>query len=228
MKRIMMTLVDEGSFFEIGKDWGTSIIGGLARLDGVAVAIYAENPMMYGGGWTADSCRKLTRLIDLASMFKLPMIHLEDCPGFLIGKESEESATIRYGTEVLVALRESEMPYCTVVVRKAFGVAGAANRKPGSESFRLAWPSGDWGSLPLEGGLEVAYKAELEASDDPEALKAAIAERLNSVRSPHRSAEFYEIEQIIDPRDTRAMLCEWVQLARRTMKPTEPSWGYRP
>ncbi|MEK9884724.1 MAG: carboxyl transferase domain-containing protein [Acidimicrobiaceae bacterium] len=228
MKRIMTTLVDEGSFFEIGKDWGTSIIGGLARLDGVAVAIYAENPMMYGGGWTADSCRKLTRLIDLASMFKLPMIHLEDCPGFLIGKESEESATIRYGTEVLVALRESEMPYCTVVVRKAFGVAGAANRKPGSESFRLAWPSGDWGSLPLEGGLEVAYKAELEASEDPEALKAAIAERLNSVRSPHRSAEFYEIEQIIDPRDTRAMLCEWVQLARRTMKPTEPSWGYRP
>jgi propionyl-CoA carboxylase beta chain len=92
----------------------------------------------------------------------------------------------------------------------------------------LAWPSGDWGSLPLEGGLEVAYKAELEASEDPEALKAAIAERLNSVRSPHRSAEFYEIEQIIDPRDTRAMLCEWVQLARRTMKPTEPSWGYRP
>ena len=228
MRRIMTTLVDEGSFFEIGKDWGTSIIGGLARLDGVAVAIYAENPMMYGGGWTADSCRKLTRLIDLASMFKLPMIHLEDCPGFLIGKESEESATIRYGTEVLVALRESEMPYCTVVVRKAFGVAGAANRKPGSESFRLAWPSGDWGSLPLEGGLEVAYKAEIEASDDPEALKAEIAERLNSVRSPHRSAEFYEIEQIIDPRDTRAMLCEWVQLARRTMKPTEPSWGYRP
>ena len=127
-----------------------------------------------------------------------------------------------------MALRESEMPYCTVVVRKAFGVAGAANRKPGSESFRLAWPSGDWGSLPLEGGLEVAYKAEIEASDAPEALKAEIAERLNSVRSPHRSAEFYEIEQIIDPRDTRAMLCEWVQLARRTMKPAEPSWGYRP
>jgi acetyl-CoA carboxylase carboxyltransferase component len=228
MKRIVTTLVDEGSFFEIGKDWGTSIIGGLARLDGVAVAVFAENPMMYGGGWTADSCRKLTRLIDLASMFKLPMIHLEDCPGFLIGKESEESATIRYGTEVLVALRESQMPYCTVVIRKAFGVAGAANRKPGSESFRLAWPSGDWGSLPLEGGLEVAYKAELEASDDPDALKAEIAERLNSVRSPHRSAEFYEIEQIVDPRDTRAMLCEWVHLARRTMKPTNPSWGYRP
>lgn len=228
MCRIIATVVDNGSFFEIGRDWGTSVIGGLARIDGVPVAVYGENPMMYGGGWTADSCRKLTRLIDLASLFKLPMVHFEDCPGFLIGKESEQSATVRYGTEVLVALREAQMPYCTVVVRKAFGIAGAANRKPGSESLRLAWPSGDWGSLPLEGGLEVAYKAELAASDAPDELKAQITERLNRVRSPHRSAEFYEVEQIIDPRDTRPMLCDWVRLAQRTLRPSPPSWGYRP
>ncbi len=227
--RLLMTLVvDDGSFFEIGRNWGTSVIGGLARLDGIPVAVFGENPMMYGGGWTADSCRKLTRLIDLASMFKLPMIHFEDCPGFLIGKQSEEDATVRYGTEVLVALREAQMPYCTVVVRKAFGIAGAANRKPGSESMRMAWPSGDWGSLPLEGGLEVAYKAELAASDAPDDLKEQITERLNRLRSPHRSAEFYEIEQIIDPVDTRPVLCDWVRLARRTLKPSAPSWGYRP
>ena len=228
MRAILHAIVDEHSFFEIGRDWGTSIIGGFARLDGIPVAIYAENPQMYGGGWTAASCRKLTRLIDLASLFKLPMIHLEDCPGFLIGKESEQDATVRYGTEVLVALREAPIPYCTVVIRKAFGIAGAANRKPGSESMRLAWPSGDWGSLPLEGGLEVAYKAELAASDDPDRLKAEITERLNRVRSPHRSAEFYEVEQIIDPRDTRPMLCDWVRLARRGLRPGRPDWGFRP
>ena len=228
MRRIIAGVVDEGSFFEIGCDWGTSIIGGLARLDGVPIAVYGENPQMLGGGWTADSCRKLTRLIDLASLFKLPMVHFEDCPGFLIGKQSEDEATIRYGTEVLVALRQATIPYCTVVVRKAFGVAGAANRKPGTESMRLAWPSGDWGSLPLEGGLEVAYKADLAESDDPERLKAEIAERLNKVRSPHRSAEFYEIEQIVDPQDTRPMLCDWVRLVHRTMRPGQPAWGYRP
>jgi len=228
MRSLMSMVVDDGSFFEIGRDWGTSVIGGLARLDGIPVAVYGENPMMYGGGWTADSCRKLTRLIDLASMFKLPMIHFEDCPGFLIGKQSEQDATVRYGTEVLVALREAQMPYCTVVIRKAFGIAGAANRKPGSESMRMAWPSGDWGSLPLEGGLEVAYKAELADSDAPEELKAEITERLNRLRSPHRSAEFYEIEQIIDPVDTRPMLCDWARLARRTLRPSTPSWGYRP
>ncbi|MEO6653693.1 MAG: carboxyl transferase domain-containing protein [Ilumatobacteraceae bacterium] len=228
MRALMNSVVDDGSFFEIGRGWGTSVVGGFARLDGIPVAIYGENPMMYGGGWTAASCRKLTRLIDLASLFKLPMVHFEDCPGFLIGKQSEQDATVRYGTEVLVALREAQMPYCTVVIRKAFGIAGAANRKPGSESMRMAWPSGDWGSLPLEGGLEVAYKAELAASDAPEALKAQITERLNRLRSPHRSAEFYEIEQIIDPLDTRPMLCDWARLVRRTMRPTPPSWGYRP
>jgi acetyl-CoA carboxylase carboxyltransferase component len=228
MRAIITAVVDEGSLFEIGRTWGTSIIGGLARLDGVPVAVYGENPMMLGGGWTADACRKLIRLIDLASLFKLPIVHFEDCPGFLIGIEAERACTVRYGSEVLVALRQAQVPYCTIVIRKAFGIAGASNRKPGSESLRLAWPSGDWGSLPLEGGLDVAYKAELAASEDPVALRAEIAERLNRVRSPHRSAEFYEIEQIIDPRDTRPMLCDWIRLARRVLKPSEPSWGYRP
>jgi acetyl-CoA carboxylase carboxyltransferase component len=228
MRRIMATIVDDGTFFEIGRDWGTSVIGGLARLDGVPVAVFGENPMMYGGGWTADSSRKLTRLIDLASLFKLPLVHFEDCPGFLIGKQSEQDATIRYGTSALIALQQARVPYCTVVVRKAFGVAGAANKKPGSDSMRFAWPSGDWGSLPLEGGLEVAYKADLAESDDPDTLKDEIAARLNRLRSPHRSAEFYEIEQIIDPRDTRPMLCDWVRLARRTLAPRPPTWGYRP
>ena len=88
-------------------------------------------------------------------------MHLEDCPGFLIGKQSEEEATIRHGSPALAALGQSTSPFCAVIMRKAFGVAGAANHKPGATHFRYAWPSGDWGSLPIEGGLEVAYKAEL-------------------------------------------------------------------
>jgi acetyl-CoA carboxylase carboxyltransferase component len=228
MRAIVRAVVDTDSFFEIGRGWGTSIIGGLARLDGVPVAVYAEDPTIYGGGWTADACRKLIRLADLASLFKLPLIHFEDCPGFVIGKTSEEEGTIRVGSTALVALRQLTVPYCTVLVRKAFGVAGASNRAPGSTSMRMAWPSADWGSLPLEGGLEVAYKAELAATDDPEALRAEITERLNRVRSPLRSAEFYEIEQIIDPRDTRPMLCDWVHLARRVLEPGPTTWGFRP
>lgn len=228
MHRVIDAVLDTGSFFEIGRNWGKSIITGLGRLDGVPVALFAENPMVYGGAWTADACRKLIRMIDLASTFHLPLVHLEDCPGFLIGKQSEEAATIRFGSQALAALGQSTTPFCCVVVRKAFGVAGGANHKPGSHHIRVAWPSGDWGSLPIEGGIEVAYKAELEASDDPDAHLARIRERLNRVRSPFRSAEYFEIEEIIDPRDTRSVLCRWVKLARKALRAGPTEFWFRP
>ena len=228
MRPVIEAIVDENSFFEIGRKWGKSIITGLTRFDGIPVAIFAEDPMVYGGAWTADSCRKLIRLLDLASTFHLPVLHLVDCPGFLIGKQSEESGTIRIGSQALAALGQSTVPFASVVVRKAFGVAGAANNKPGTEHFRFAWPSGDWGSLPIEGGIEVAYKAELAEAEDPDAHLAQIKERLNKVRSPFRSAEFFEVEQIINPSDTRSHLCRWANLVRRTLKPGPSAFTYRP
>ena len=228
MHRVIDAVVDEGSFFEIGRKWGRSIISGLARLNGIPVALFAENPSVYGGAWTADSCRKVIRLIDLAATFHLPLVHLEDCPGFLIGKKSEEEATIRYGSAALAALGQANVPFCCVIVRKAFGVAGGANHKPGSHHIRVAWPSGDWGSLPIEGGIEVAYKAELAEVDDYDAHLAKIKERLNRVRSPFRSAEYFEVEEIIDPRDTRGVLCQWAGLARKASRTEPAQFSYRP
>ena len=228
MRKIVESIFDRESFFEIGKNWGKSIITGMARLNGFPVAVFAEDPFQYGGGWTADGCRKLIRLLDMASTFHLPVIHLEDCPGFLIGKESEENATIRYGSQALAAIGQLTTPFACVVLRKAFGVAGAANNKPGAHSFRYSWPSGDWGSLPIEGGIEVAYKQDLADSDNPEQLIEEIRERLNKLRSPLRSAEFFEIEEIIDPRDTRGLLCEWAELAQRTLETGPSKFSYRP
>ena len=228
MHRVIDAVVDLGSFFEIGRKWGRSIICGLARLDGIPVALFAENPAVYGGAWTAHACRKLTRLIDLAALFHLPIVHLVDCPGFLIGKKSEQESTIRFGSQTLAALGQADVPFCSVVVRKAFGVAGGANHKPGDHHVRVAWPSGDWGSLPIEGGIEVAYKAELAAAADRDAHLARIKERLNRVRSPFRSAEFFEIEEIIDPRDTRPVLCRWIRLARKALRPEPARFSYRP
>ncbi len=228
MRPVIDAVVDTGSFFEIGRKWGKSIITGLARLDGVPVAVFAEDPMIYGGAWTADACRKLIRHCDLASTFHLPLVHLVDCPGFLIGKQSEENSTIRFGSQALAALGQTTVPFCSVVIRKAFGVAGAANSKPGSHHFRFSWPSGDWGSLPIEGGIEVAYKAELAEADDFDGHLAAIKERLNKLRSPFRSAEFFEIEEIIDPRDTRENLCRWANLSYRTLVPGSSQFTYRP
>ncbi len=228
MRDIIETVVDEGSFFEIGRGWGREIITGLARLDGWPIALFAEDVNHNGGGWTADACRKLVRHIDLASTFHLPLVHLEDCPGFMIGKRAEQESTIRFGSQALAALGQATVPFCCVVIRKAFGVAGAANTKPGSYHMRYAWPSGDWGSLPVEGGIEVAYKAELAEAEDYAAHLAAITERLNRVRSPFRSAEHFEIEEIIDPRETRGVLCRWANLVAGVRKPGPTAFSYRP
>jgi acetyl-CoA carboxylase carboxyltransferase component len=228
MHGIIEAVLDRGSFFEIGKRWGRSIITGLGRLNGMPVALFAENPRIYGGAWTADASRKLIRFMDLASTFHIPLVHLEDCPGFLIGKQSEETATIRYGSQALAALGQATVPFCCVVVRKAFGVAGAANHKPGSHHVRVAWPSGDWGSLPIEGGIEVAYKAELAEVDDYDAHLEKIKARLNKLRSPLRSAEYFEIEEIIDPRETRSVLCRWMKLARKASRTDPPNFWFRP
>ncbi|MDB9868621.1 hypothetical protein OAD24_12860 [Pseudomonadales bacterium] len=228
MRKIINSVFDQDSFFEIGKQWGKSIICGLARLNGIPVAVFAEDAMIYGGAWTDDASRKLVRHCDLASTFHLPLIHLIDCPGFLIGKESEESATIRFGSQALAALGQTTVPFCSVVVRKAFGVAGASNKKPGNHHFRIAWPSGDWGSLPIEGGIEVAYKAELAEVSDYDVHLADIKQRLNRLRSPFRSAEYFEIEEIIDPRDTRLHLCRWAKLVAGTVSTGSTRFSYRP
>lgn len=230
MRKIIEKVVDSDSFFEIGRGWGKSVITGFVRIDGWPVALFAEDPYVYGGAWTADASRKVARFCDLASTFHLPLVHLEDCPGFLIGKESEESGTIRFGSLALAALGQSKSPFCCVVIRKAFGVAGAANQKPGATHFRYAWPSGDWGSLPIEGGLEVAYRTELDGLEGA-ALNTEIDKirtRLNRFRSPFRSAEVFEIEEVIDPRDTRTILSKWVNLVRRSQKPQPMAWTYRP
>jgi acetyl-CoA carboxylase carboxyltransferase component len=228
MHTVLESVCDKDSFFEMGRKWGRSLITGFARFNGIPVAIFAENPRIYGGAWTADASRKLIRFCDLAATFHLPLIHLEDCPGFLIGKQSEEEATIRFGSAALAALGQTNVPFCSVVIRKAFGVAGAANHKPGSHHFRAAWPSGDWGSLPIEGGIEVAYKAELAEVADYDEHLAKIKDRLNRLRSPFRSAEFFEIEEIIDPSKTRSYLCHWAKLARSASRTDPPKFGYRP
>jgi acetyl-CoA carboxylase carboxyltransferase component len=228
MREVIAAIVDDGSFFEIGCDWGRSIVTGFARFDGWPVAVFGEDVNVYGGGWTADSCRKLTRFVDLASTFHLPLLHLEDCPGFWIGRQAEEEATIRFGSQTLAAIGQAAVPFCCVVLRKAFGVAGAANHKPGTHGFRLAWPSGDWGSLPIEGGVEVAYKAELAEAADYAAHLEAIKRRLNRVRSPFRSAEHFEIEEIIDPRDTRPVVCRWANLVAGSRRTGQQAFTFRP
>lgn len=228
MRAIVEACVDRGSFLEIGRLWGRSAITGLARLDGWPVAILAGDPFHYGAGWTADAAHKVVRFVDMAETFHLPVVHFVDNPGFVIGVAGEKAATIRHGARALAAVYQAQGPWCSVIVRKVFGVAGAAHQNWSKHNVRYAWPSGDWGSLPLEGGIEAAYKAELSASPDPAGRLAEIEARLNKVRSPFRTAETFGVETIIDPRDTRRLLCNFANLVAPLRRPGPRATGYRP
>ena len=215
MRQVLGSVLDRDSMLEIGRRWGQGAITALARLDGWPVAVIASNPAYLGGSWTADTAQKVKRHVELAELFRLPVVHLVDNPGFMIGGAAERAATIRRGVEAMGAVYRATVPWATVILRKAYGVAGAAMSDHTRFQYRAAWPSGDWGSLPIDGGVEVAYQSELAASDDPVAELAAIKARLAAVKSPFRTAERYGVEDIIDPRETRPFLTRFIRLATR-------------
>ncbi|MDD1522073.1 MULTISPECIES: acyl-CoA carboxylase subunit beta [Bradyrhizobium] len=222
MRPIIESVVDKGSFFEVGKNFGKPIIVGLARLEGRAVLLLASDSFHYGGSWTADACQKVVRWVDFAETFHLPVVYLMDCPGFMIGLDAEKAATIRHGVRAMAAVNQTTVPWCTVILRNAFGVAGVVHQPADRFSIRYAWPSAYWGSLPLEGGIEAAYRADIDAAEDKAAKLKEIEERLNKLRSPFRSAEKFWVEEIIDPRKTRALLCEFARLAEPLRKVGPP------
>jgi acetyl-CoA carboxylase carboxyltransferase component len=232
MRRILERVLDRGSIFEIGARFGPSLITALARLDGRPIGVLASDPNHYAGSLTADASEKLARFVDLCDQFHLPLANFVDQPGFLIGTNAERAGTIRRGARALYAVHQATVPWVSVLVRKVYGVAGAGHGDGSRLNLRYAWPSGDWGSLPIAGGLEAAYRRELEAAEDPKELRDEIEARLNAVRSPFRTAERFSVEEIIDPRDTRPLLCDWAarahELVRHELNAGPKSRGPRP
>lgn len=227
-RKIVAAVVDADSFFEMGSAYGASVITGLARVDGWPVAVMASNPHIYGGGWTAETSQKVARFVDMAAIFHLPVVNFVDIPGFVVGQEAEMAGTVRHGGRALSAVYQTPSPWCSIVVRKAFGVAGAGHTDHSRTQFRYAWPSADWGSMPMEGGIEAAYRAEIEAAPDPAAKRAEIEARLGKVTSPLRSAEHFLIEEMIDPRETRAVLCTFANLTAKLRRTGPTTFGVRP
>ncbi len=228
MRPILEAVLDHASWFEIGKGWGKSVITGFGRLDGWPVAILASDPYYYAGAWTSDACRKAIRMIDLAQTFGLPIVHFVDIPGFLIGKQAEESGVMRHGTAALAAIRQCTVPFCSVIVRKAFGMAALSQRNGSKAFMRFAWPSARWGSLPIAGGVDAAYRAVIEAAPDPAKKRAEIEAKLEAVQSPIRTAEAFGVEEIIDPRETRLHLCRFANWVAPLRQCPTPGFNYRP
>lgn len=230
IRQVLEAILDRDSFFEIGEGWGRSVVTGFGRLDGFPVGVISNDCYHYGGGLTADGSEKMARFVDLCDTFHIPAVNFLDQPGFVIGTAAEKASTIRKGAHAMTAVFQARVPWVTILLRRAFGVAGAAHANTGKLNLRYAWPSGDWGSLPIEGGIEAAYKRDLANSPDPEGLRRQLEEQMNAVRSPFRTAEAFGIEHIIDPRETRAILCDWVHQAY-AIEATQlgPRYrGYRP
>eukprot|EP01062_Namystynia_karyoxenos_P016249 TRINITY_DN15922_c0_g1_i1.p1 TRINITY_DN15922_c0_g1~~TRINITY_DN15922_c0_g1_i1.p1 ORF type:complete len:1193 (+),score=339.90 TRINITY_DN15922_c0_g1_i1:98-3580(+) len=223
VRRAINGIVDRDSFFEVGAGWARGVVTGFARLDGWSVGLIAGDGRFNGGALDAPGTWKLRRHVDLCELFHVPLLNLVDMPGFVVGSEAERTAVIRHGMGFLSAMYSSELPRFTVILRRAFGVAGQA--LVGSEEGRhsgtaqkVAWPSADWGSLPLEGGVEAAYGRMLRSQPDKgEKMRAEIMGAMEKIRSPFRTADGFGVEDIIDPAQTRSIACEWAALAYRKL-----------
>ncbi|MAM94808.1 carboxyl transferase domain-containing protein [Parvibaculum sp.] len=208
MRKVVKAVVDKGSFFEMTRRFGPSLITGLARMNGKSVGVIANDCHFYAGAMTAQAAQKLRRFADMCNTFHLPILSFVDEPGFMIGSASEKAATIRHGTAAIAAVMQSRVPWASVIVHKVFGVAGAAHFGP--EGYVLSWPSAVTGALPVEGGVAVAFARQIAAAEDPEALRAELEEKLAAGQSPFPRAEGFSVHELIDPRETRAKLCDWL------------------
>ena len=208
MGRVIELVADQGSFFQTMHDYGPSLIVGFARINGQSVGVTANDCRHLAGAMTAEAAQKMRRMIELCDTFHLPLVNFIDEPGFMIGPDSEADGTIRYGMAAVSAAATAAIPWASIRVHKSFGVAGAAHYGP--DAYVLDWPSAESGALPLEGGVAVAYGREIAAAADPDAKRKELEERLVAARNPYGSAESFAVHDMIDPRETRPMLCDWI------------------
>ncbi len=212
-RKMIDLIVDRGSAFEIGRYYGGSQVTMLARINGKPVGVLANDPVVHGGGMEATAAQKLEKFVDLCDTFHLPVINFADQPGFVVGPNAESAGTLKQGARALTAIEQATIPWATVVVRRLYGVAGQGHQAHTRWVFRIAWPSAEWGSIPIEGGIAAAYRREIESAPDPEAHRARLEAQLSEIRgAPFRTAEIGGVEDMIDPRDTRPVLCEWLDL----------------
>ncbi len=208
-RKIINLVVDRESFFELSRKYGPGQITGLARMNGQSVGILANDCRYYAGAMTADGARKVRRFLEICDQFHLPMVSLVDEPGFMIGPDSEKAGAIRAGTAAVNTAACYSAPWASVLIKKNYGVAAAAHYGP--DAYVLAWPSAEMGALPLEGGVAVAFRREIAAAADPDAKRGELEAMMAARLSPFPRAESFAFHELIDPRETRPALCDWIE-----------------
>jgi acetyl-CoA carboxylase carboxyltransferase component len=212
-------VVDRGSFFEVVRDYGRSLRIGLARISGHPVGIFATDPRYQAGAIDGPAADKQTRWAETCDLFGLPIIYFVDVPGLMIGPEGERTGVLRRGTRGVQALTRARVPIFTVHVRRAYGLAAQGTSNQNGYSMRLAWPTGQWGDMPVAAGVEAEYGAAIAAAEDPVAKRKEVTDSFAAQMSMWRTVKKFGVEEVIDPRETRTVLARLVKVATKAIEP---------
>jgi acetyl-CoA/propionyl-CoA carboxylase carboxyl transferase subunit len=223
MKRVIRSVSDHESFFEIAPEFARMIITGFARIAGHPVGIVANQPVVQAGAITAAAARKARHFVDVCAAYHVPLVFLQDVPGVMPGLQSEREGVLRAGLSLAYSLAWSDVARITVVLRKAFGFGACAMGGGGNsgQTLMVAWPGAVFGSLPARSSVLAAHASELERSSDPAALERELMANYERCSGAFHAANKGNIDDVIDPRETRARIAKALELdrSRRSQAP---------
>ncbi len=226
VKKIISRIVDESRYLEIKPRWARSIVTVLARIDGRPVGIVANNPMQSGGVLDVNAADKAARFVNLCDAFEIPLVFLQDVPGFMVGSKVEQQGIIRHGAKMLYAVSSATVPKLTVVLRKGYGAGYyVMNGRAYEPDVLLAWPGAEISVMGAEGMVAIAANKLLAQSPEPEALKKQLADAIRPHIDIYRTAALGYVDDVIDPRDTRPLLAHYLTITEN--KKVERPWRKR-
>jgi acetyl-CoA carboxylase carboxyltransferase component len=215
MHEVIKRLVDHGKFLAIKPGFAKNVITGFARFCGSPMGIVASQPMVMGGVLDVDSADKAARFINLCDAFNIPLLFLQDVPGFMVGSKVERQGIIRHGAKMLYAVSRASVPKLTVVVRKAYGAGYYVMCGRGYEPDGIvAWPTAEISLMGAEGAVNIIFRKEIEASADPAKTREELVARYQNEISLEKAAAGAYIDDIIDPRDTKKWIVKMLELTQ--------------
>ena len=214
MYEVIRRIVDDGVWFDLKPQFAKTIITCFARFGGRPAGIVANQPKQLGGILDNDSADKAARFINLCNAYSIPLVFLQDVPGFMVGSKVEQAGIIRHGAKMLYAVANATVPKITVVTRKAYGAGYYVMcGKAYEPDLIVAWPTAEISVMGAEGAVEIIFRKQVEAADDPEAKKAELIANFRELIDVYVAAGNDMIDDVIDPRETRPTICRALEMA---------------
>ncbi len=231
IRNIIRSIADDSDFFEIQKDFAANIVIGFGRIDGQTIGFVANQPLVLAGVLDCDSSDKAARFIRFCDSFNIPIVTLEDMPGYLPGVDQEHAGVIRHGAKVLYAYSEASVPKITVIIRKAYGGGYIAmNSRHMKADFMFAWPTAEIAVMGPDGAANIIFRKEIAEAEDPEAMrKEKVAEYRDKFANPYVAASKGYIDSVIEPEETRRILIHSLEVSsNKTVMTPEKKHGIPP